>query len=105
MVVTSIYLSNQFYKLNTSAGGLDAVLVIPGASELTGQSAVILSLSICLVYAIEVLGLLWFDKTETLGILLDGYGWTLLGCCLSDESDNLSASCSAVLVYFNIILF
>ena len=75
MVVT-IYLGNQFYELNTFAGGLDAVLAIPGASELTGESAVILRLGTCLAYAVVVLGLLWFDKTETLGIFL---GFTMMG--------------------------
>ena len=44
VVVTSIYLGNQFYELNT----FDAVLAIPGASELTGHSAVILRLGTCL---------------------------------------------------------
>ena len=48
VVVTSIYLGNQFYELNTFAGGLDAVLAIPGASELTGQSAVLLKDGTCL---------------------------------------------------------
>ena len=76
VVVTSIYLGNQFYELNTFAGGLDAVLAIPGASELTGHSAVILRLGTCLAYAVVVLGLLWFDKTETLGIFL---GFTMMG--------------------------
>ena len=70
IVVTSIYIGNQFYELNTFAGGLDAVLAIPGASELTGQSAVMLRVGTCLAYALVVLGLLWFDKTETLGIFL-----------------------------------
>ena len=54
VVVTSIYLGNQFYELNTFAGGLDAVLAIPGASELTGHSAVILRLGTCLAYAVLV---------------------------------------------------
>ena len=76
VVVTSIYLGNQFYELNTFAGGLDAVLAIPGASELTGQSAVLLRVGTCLAYAAVVLGLLWFDKTETLGIFL---GFTMVG--------------------------
>ena len=76
VVVTSIYLGNQFYELNTFAGGLDAVLAIPGASELTGQSAVLLRVGTCLAYASVVLGLLWFDKTETLGMCL---GFTMLG--------------------------
>ena len=76
VVVTSIYLGNQFYQLNTFAGGLDAVLAMPGASHLTGQAAVILRVATCLGYATVVLGLLWFDKTETLGIFL---GFTMMG--------------------------
>jgi len=76
VVVTSIYLGNQFYQLNTFAGGLDAVLAMPGASQLTGQAAVILRVGTCLGYATVVLGLLWFDKTETLGIFL---GFTMMG--------------------------
>jgi len=75
-VVTSIYLGNQFYELNTFAGGLDAVLAIPGASDLTGNSAVGLRVGTCLAYALVVLGLLWFDKTDTLGIFL---GFTMMG--------------------------
>ena len=70
IVVTSIYLGNQLYELNTFAGGLDAVLAIPGASDLTGQSAVILRVGTCLAFAVAVIGLLWFDKTEVLGIFL-----------------------------------
>ena len=76
VVVTSIYLGNQFYELNTFAGGLDAVLAIPGASDLTGNSAVGLRVGTCLAYALVVLGLLWFDKTDTLGIFL---GFTMMG--------------------------
>jgi len=76
VVVTSIYLGNQFYELNTFAGGLDAVLAMPGASSLTGQAAVVLRVGTCLGYAVVVLSLLWFDKTETLGIFL---GFTMMG--------------------------
>ena len=75
-MVTSIYLGNQFYQLNTFAGGLDAVLAMPGAAELTGQAALALRVGTCVGYAVLVLGLLWADKTETLGIFL---GFTMMG--------------------------
>ena len=39
-------------------------------------SMVILRVVTCLGYATVVLGLLWFDKTETLGIFL---GFTMMG--------------------------
>ena len=76
LVVTSIYLGNLLYELNTFAGGLDAVLALPGASELTDDSATLLRVFTCLTYAVLVLTLLWFDKTETLAIFL---GFTMMG--------------------------
>ena len=82
----------KFYELNTFAGGLDAVLALPGAGDLQGgfkqpvrtyhrekstvmyftegSAAIGLRVGTCVAYAIVVMGLLWLDKTELLGILL-----------------------------------
>jgi len=69
-VTICICLGNQFYELNTFAGGLDAVLALPGAGDLQGSAAIGLRVGTCVAYAIVVMGLLWLDKTELLGILL-----------------------------------
>jgi len=69
-VTICICLGNQFYELNTFAGGLDAVLALPGAGDLQGNAAVGLRVATCVAYALVVMSLLWLDKTELLGVLL-----------------------------------
>jgi len=69
-VTICICLGNQFYELNTFAGGLDAVLALPLAGELQGSAAIGLRVGTCLAYALVVMSLLWLDKTELLGVLL-----------------------------------
>jgi len=69
-VTICICLGNQFYELNTFAGGLDAVLALPGAGDLQGNAEVGLRVATCVAYAVVVMSLLWLDKTELLGVLL-----------------------------------
>jgi len=69
-VTICICLGNQFYELNTFAGGLDAVLALPGTEDLQGGAAIGLRVGTCVAYATVVMALLWLDKTELLGVLL-----------------------------------
>ena len=63
-------------RCNNWAGGIDAVMSIPGASDLTGSAAVGLRVGCCIAYAVVVLALLYWDKTDTLGVFL---GFVMVG--------------------------
>ena len=76
VVSACVLVGNTLIEANCWAGGLDAVLAIPGAQQLEGGAEVGLRVGTCLGYAIIVLALLWFDKTEKLGIFL---GIVMLG--------------------------
>ena len=71
-----VCVGNTLLQANCWAGGLDAVLAIPGADELVGGAEVGLRVGTCVAYAVVVLALLWFDATERLGIFL---GIVMLG--------------------------
>jgi len=70
VVIASILIGNTFFEMNNFAGGIDAVMSVPGASELTGSASVGLRVGACLAYAVIVLVLLYIDKTDSLGIFL-----------------------------------
>lgn len=70
VVAGSVILGNTLYECNNWAGGIDAVMSIPGASDLTGSAAVGLRVGCCIAYAVVVLALLYWDKTDTLGVFL-----------------------------------
>eukprot|EP00092_Neocalanus_flemingeri_P003800 GFUD01004093.1.p1 GENE.GFUD01004093.1~~GFUD01004093.1.p1 ORF type:complete len:552 (-),score=122.95 GFUD01004093.1:17-1672(-) len=70
LLAGSVFFGNMLYECNNFAGGVDAVMAMPGASDLTGSSLVGLRVGSCLVYAILALGLLYWDKTDKLGIML-----------------------------------
>jgi hypothetical protein len=70
VVSACVCVGNTLLQANCWAGGLDAVLAIPGANELEGAAEVGLRVGTCVAYAVVVLVLLWFDKTEKLGIFL-----------------------------------
>jgi len=76
VVAGSVILGNTLYECNNWAGGIDAVMSIPGASKLEGSSAVGLRVGCCVAYAVIVLTLLYFDKTDTLGVFL---GFVMMG--------------------------
>jgi len=76
VVAGSVILGNTLYECNNWAGGIDAVMSIPGASDLTGSAAVGLRVGCCIAYAVVVLALLYTDKTDTLGIFL---GFVMMG--------------------------
>eukprot|EP00092_Neocalanus_flemingeri_P040918 GFUD01044552.1.p1 GENE.GFUD01044552.1~~GFUD01044552.1.p1 ORF type:complete len:508 (+),score=112.68 GFUD01044552.1:183-1706(+) len=76
VVAGTVILGNTLYECNNWAGGIDAVMSIPGASDLTGSAAVGLRVGCCIVYAVIVLALLYWDKTDTLGVFL---GFVMLG--------------------------
>ena len=70
LVAGSVFFGNMLYECNNFAGGVDAVMAMPGASDLTGSGLVGLRVGSCLVYAVIVLALLYWDKTDKLGIML-----------------------------------
>ena len=76
IVSACVCVGNTLLQANCWAGGLDAVLAIPGADELVGGAEVGLRVGTCVAYAVVVLVLLWFDATERLGIFL---GIVMLG--------------------------
>merc|ERR1712106_853836 len=67
LVAGSVFIGNMLYECNNFAGGVDAVMAMPGASDM---SSVGLRIGSCVVYAIIVLALLYWDKTDKLGIML-----------------------------------
>ena len=85
-VAVAVFLGNTLYESNNWAGGIDAVLSMPGTSPCpqggplnsTGVSKPCLApgamtglrVGSCLAYATVVLALLYWDKTDKLGILL-----------------------------------
>ena len=68
LVTGSIFIGNTLYECNCWAGGIDAVLAVPGAAELTGSAMTGLRVGCCIAYAVIVLTLLYLDKTDKLGI-------------------------------------
>ena len=70
IVSACVCVGNTLLHANCWAGGLDAVLALPGADDLEGGSEIALRVGTCVAYAIVVLALLWFDKTEKLGVFL-----------------------------------
>ena len=76
VVAGSVILGNTLYECNHWAGGIDAVMSIPGAQQLEGAAAVGLRVGCCVAYAVIVLTLLYFDKTDTLGVFL---GFVMMG--------------------------
>ena len=70
VVSACVCVGNTLLQANCWAGGLDAVLAIPGTEDLEGGAEIGLRVGTCVAYAVVVLTLLWFDKTENLGIFL-----------------------------------
>ena len=68
VVTGSVCVGNTLYECNCWAGGIDAVLAVPGAAQLTGGSMTGLRVGCCIAYAIIVLVLLYMDKTDMLGV-------------------------------------
>ena len=65
MVGISVFFGNTLYECNNWAGGIDAILALPGASDTT-----VLRVSCCVAYAVLVLALLYWDKVDSLGVVL-----------------------------------
>eukprot|EP00088_Acartia_fossae_P052510 TRINITY_DN5933_c0_g1_i2.p1 TRINITY_DN5933_c0_g1~~TRINITY_DN5933_c0_g1_i2.p1 ORF type:complete len:522 (-),score=114.63 TRINITY_DN5933_c0_g1_i2:342-1907(-) len=65
LVGVSVFIGNTLYECNNWAGGIDAILAIPGSSTSIGWKV-----GYCLLYAAVVITLLVADKTEMLGIFL-----------------------------------
>ena len=76
VVAGLVILGNTLIEANCWAGGIDAIMAIPGATDLEGSSAVGLRVGSCLAYAVIVLALLYWDKTDMLGICL---GMVMMG--------------------------
>jgi len=70
LVAGSVFFGNMLYECNNFAGGVDAVMAMPGAGDLTGSSLVGLRVGSCMVYMVIVMALLYWDKTDKLGIML-----------------------------------
>ena len=65
MVGVSVFFGNTLYECNNWAGGIDAILAIPGT-----ENTVTLRVACCIGYAVVVLALLYWDKTDMLGVFL-----------------------------------
>jgi len=70
LVAILVIVGNTFIEVNCWAGGMDAILAIPGATELEGASAVGLRVGSCVAYAVVVLVLLFINRTKMLGDIL-----------------------------------
>ena len=69
-VAGSVFLGNTLYEVNNWAGGVDAVLAFPGAADIGGFGGTVLRVGCCLGFALVVVALMYWGKTEKLGILL-----------------------------------
>ena len=67
LVAISVTIGNTFYELNCWAGGIDAVMSLPGAAELD-NTAVTVGCSVG--YAVLVILILVMNKTDILGVFL-----------------------------------
>ena len=65
LVSISVFFGNTLYECNNWAGGIDAILAIPGTIN-----SVALRVGCCCAYAVVVLALLYWDKVDMLGIML-----------------------------------
>ena len=71
-----VTLGNTLYECNNWAGGIDAVMSMPGASDLDPDieddvtALTGIRVGCCVAYAVIVLALLYKDKTDILGIFL-----------------------------------
>ena len=70
LVAASIFLGNLLFECNNFAGGVDAVMAMPGASNVSDSALVGLRVGSCVAYAVLALILLYWDKTDKLGIML-----------------------------------
>lgn len=70
VVTASVILGNTLYECNNWAGGIDAVMSLPGAAALEGWGLAGVRVGCCVAYAVIVLALLYWDKTDMLGIFL-----------------------------------
>jgi len=82
VVSICVFLGNTLYECNNWAGGIDAILAIPGATDLMEQS-VAWKIGFCVMYAVIVIALLVADKTEMLGIFLGLVMMAMVGLFLS----------------------
>ena len=82
VVAGCVILGNTLYECNNWAGGIDAVMSMPGASEFDSENPehetalTGIRVGCCLAYALIVLVLLYRDKTDILGIFL---GFIMMG--------------------------
>jgi len=65
LVAVFVFFGNTLYECNNWAGGIDAILAIPG---LTNTNAI--RIGSCLAYATVALALLYWDKVDMLGMFL-----------------------------------
>ena len=65
LVSISVFFGNTLYECNNWAGGIDAILAIPGTTN-----SIALRVGCCCAYAVVVLALLYWDKVDMLGVLL-----------------------------------
>ena len=76
VVAVCVTLGNTLYECNNWAGGIDAVMSMPGASDLDPDieedvtALTGIRVGCCVAYAVIVLALLYKDKTDILGIFL-----------------------------------
>ena len=86
LVGISVFFGNTLYECNNWAGGIDAILAIPGT-----ENTATLRISCCVAYAVVVLALLYWDKVDMLGVFL---GFMMMGmvclffvvvCCMGSD--------------------
>ena len=70
LVASSIFLGNLLFECNNFAGGVDAVMAMPGARNMSSSGLLAIRVGSCVVYSVAALLLLYMDKTEKLGIML-----------------------------------
>lgn len=82
VVSICVFLGNTLYECNNWAGGIDAIIAVPGAKDLVDET-VAWKIGFCVIYAVVVIALLVADKTEMLGIFLGLVMMAMVGLFLS----------------------
>ncbi|CAE7902696.1 mntH [Symbiodinium microadriaticum] len=69
----AVYFGNLLYECNNFAGGIDALFSFPGVKQIPSE---LLRIGGCFAYAFAVLGILYLDKADAVGV---GLGITMMG--------------------------
>ncbi|CAE7323226.1 unnamed protein product [Symbiodinium natans] len=87
-MAVAVYCGNLLYECNNFAGGIDALYSFPGAAGVPGRW---LQIGGCFAYAAAVLGIMYLDKADAIGV---GLGISMMGMVVLFLAVALTVGCS-----------